>query len=83
MISPEVTTEVISDNENEDEVGEENYQTSEEENISNTCRSKIFPELNTKFVFTVHTYRGLYNPRAYARLSKICNDCFNLFKVKS
>ena len=50
MISPEVTTEVIPDNENEDEVGEENYQTSEEENISNTCRSKYFPRKIQNFL---------------------------------
>ena len=26
--------------------------------------------------------RGIYNPSAYTRLSHICRDCFNLFKVE-
>ena len=27
--------------------------------------------------------RGLYNPAAFTRLSHICRDCFNLFKVRT
>ena len=32
-------------------------------------------------LLVIECFRGISNPSIYTRLSNICNDCFNLFKV--
>ena len=48
---------------------------------STTSAVPVFPKPLSKYAFTeVSNCKGIYDVAIYARLTNICDDCYNLFR---